>query len=94
MMHKIAIGLAAAAIATAGSTLSASAFPGGGGGESAIHGGGGAYLTRPALAATATAGAATVVGTNERRTRQTMRQPTLRHAVPGSQRDGDRENSA
>ena len=44
--------------------------------------------------ATATAGAATVVGTNERRTRQTMRQPTLRHAVPGSQRDGDRENSA
>ena len=44
MMHKIAIGLAAAAIATAGSTLSASAFPGGGGGESAIHGGGGAYF--------------------------------------------------
>src|SRR5258708_32789750 len=50
MMRKIAIGLVAAAIATAGSTLSASAIPGGGGGESAIpgggrgDGGGGAYV--------------------------------------------------
>jgi hypothetical protein len=49
-MRKIAIGLAAAAIITAGSTLSASAIYGGGGGESAIHGGsrgdggGGAYF--------------------------------------------------
>src|SRR6267378_2300173 len=40
MMRKIAIGLVAAAIATAGSTLSASAIPGGGGGD----GGGGAYV--------------------------------------------------
>jgi hypothetical protein len=39
MMRKIAIGLTAAAIITAGSTLSASAIYGGGGGESAIHGG-------------------------------------------------------
>jgi hypothetical protein len=44
MMRKIAIGLVAAAIATAGSTLSASAIPSGGRGESAIPGGGGAYV--------------------------------------------------
>jgi hypothetical protein len=50
MIRKIAIGLAAAAIATAGSTLSASAIHGVGGIESAIHGagegdgGGGAYF--------------------------------------------------
>src|SRR5258707_633052 len=44
MMRKIAIGLVAAAIATAVSTLSASAIPGGGRGESAIPDGGGAYV--------------------------------------------------
>jgi hypothetical protein len=50
MIRKIAIGLAAAAIATTGSTLSASAIHGVGGIESAIHGagegdgGGGAYF--------------------------------------------------
>ena len=40
MMRKIVIGLAAAALVTAGSTLSASAIPGGGGAD----GGGGAYV--------------------------------------------------
>src|SRR5216684_9355482 len=48
MMRKIAIGLVAAAIATGGSTLSASAIPGGGRADLAIHGGGdgggGAYV--------------------------------------------------